>query len=108
MQDTQKVTSTTPIMEDTERKNSEIKQLNELFMKNRALNDLLEEAVKEVLSPKTGGKKTYKTKDSVNTKYTPTKQKIRIGSVERVVYQGPRGGKYIRKNGQYLNIKSLK
>jgi hypothetical protein len=87
---------------------TDTESLDALVLNQRKLNDQLTVIVNKALGLGTGGKKTRKTQNGVNAKCTPTKQKIRVGSVERIVYQGPRGGKYIRKNGEYFNIKNLK
>lgn len=46
-----------------------------------------------------GGKKTKGKK--------ATSKRVKVGGAERVVYEGPRGGQYIKMNGGFLNLKEL-
>jgi hypothetical protein len=41
-----------------------------------------------------------------NTK--TTSKRIKVDGRERVVYEGPRGGKYIKQNGTFISLKQLK
>ena len=41
-----------------------------------------------------------------DSKFTKTDQKIKIGNRERIIYKGSRGGKYIKDNGKYVNIRN--
>jgi hypothetical protein len=37
-----------------------------------------------------------------------TAQKVKVGNVARVVYEGPRGGKYVKVKGVMVSLKKLK
>ena len=52
-------------------------------------------------SEKGGGKKTNK------LKYKKTTNKMMIAGKLRVIYEGVRGGRYVKKNGEFVNIKKL-
>jgi hypothetical protein len=57
----------------------------------------------------TGGAKKCsppQTGKSTNTKKA-TNRRVKVGAVDRVVYEGPRGGQYIKMNGGFVNLKSL-
>ena len=47
-------------------------------------------------------------KKSTTPKYTATSDKIKVDNRMAVVYTGLRGGKYIKKNGAFVSIKSIK
>ena len=34
-----------------------------------------------------------------------TAKKVKVGNVERCVYKGPRGGEYIKMNGEFKSLK---
>lgn len=36
-----------------------------------------------------------------------TEQKIQIGNRMAIVYEGPRGGKYVKKNGKFVSVKNI-
>ena len=36
-----------------------------------------------------------------------TSKRVKVGGAERVVYEGPRGGEYIKMNGGFVNLKEL-
>ena len=40
-------------------------------------------------------------------KYKKTGQKVKVGNRDRVVYEGVRGGKYVKMNGGMKSLKSL-
>jgi hypothetical protein len=40
-------------------------------------------------------------------KYKKTGQKVKVGNRDRVVYEGVRGGKYVKMNGGMRSLKSL-
>lgn len=52
-----------------------------------------------MLGPITGGK----TKD-----LKATDKRVVIGNTKRVVYEGSRGGQYIKKDGKFVSLKSMK
>jgi hypothetical protein len=37
-----------------------------------------------------------------------TKKRVKVGGNERVVYEGPRGGEYVKMNGGYVSLKQVK
>jgi hypothetical protein len=37
----------------------------------------------------------------------PTQKRVKVGGKERVVYEGPRGGEYIKQNGGFVSLKKL-
>lgn len=37
-----------------------------------------------------------------------TKQRVKVGEATRVVYKGPRGGRYVRKDGKLVPVKDAK
>ena len=51
--------------------------------------------------PQAGGKKKTPTLKS-------TGKKVKIGSVERVIYEGTRGGKYVKLNGSLVTLDKAK
>jgi hypothetical protein len=53
---------------------------------------------------KSGGKSVKKTPKNMKK----TAKKVKVGNVERCVYKGPRGGEYIKMNGEFKPLKSLK
>ena len=44
-----------------------------------------------------GAKKQAKT-------LTPSKQRVKVGKATRIVYEGPRGGKYVKKDGKLVPL----
>lgn len=50
-------------------------------------------------TPLSGGKK--KPAKTV----TPSKDRVKVGQANRVVYEGPRGGKYVKVNGEVVPLK---
>jgi hypothetical protein len=54
----------------------------------------------ETVSNQTAGGKSVK-------KYKRTDKRVKIGLDEYVVYEGSRGGKYVRRNGKYRSLISL-
>lgn len=46
-------------------------------------------------------------KSKVPRKMSKTKEKVKVGNAMRVVYQGPRGGKYVKVKGQFVSVKKL-
>jgi hypothetical protein len=36
--------------------------------------------------------------------YTNTGKKIKVNGQEYTLFKGPRGGKYVRKNGKYISV----
>ena len=38
----------------------------------------------------------------------PTKQRIQMGGRSAVVYEGTRGGKYVKKGGEFVSLSALK
>jgi hypothetical protein len=53
-----------------------------------------------------GGKGKQSAIKSVK-KYKRTDKRVKIGLDEYVVYEGSRGGKYVRRNGKYKSLISL-
>ena len=50
---------------------------------------------------KIGGKSVKKTPKNMKK----TAKKVKVGNVERCVYKGPRGGEYIKMNGEFKPLK---
>ncbi len=50
---------------------------------------------------------SIKKSSSSNSKMSRTSQKVQYGGSERVVYEGVRGGKYIKKGGEFVPISKL-
>lgn len=57
-------------------------------------------------SPAAGGAKKAK-KPSAPT-VTPSKDRVKLGKATRVVYEGPRGGKYVKKDGKLVPLAAAK
>lgn len=38
----------------------------------------------------------------------PTKQRIQMGGRSAIVYEGARGGKYVKKGGEFVSLSALK
>lgn len=55
----------------------------------------------------TGGKLTHVSNLVIQqqSKYKKTTERVRIQNKARVVYTGPRGGKYIKNNGAFVSLK---
>ena len=58
--------------------------------------------------------KKLKTVNGKNTKKqlggakTKTDKHIMVGNVKRCVYEGPKGGKYVKQNGEFVSVTALK
>lgn len=36
----------------------------------------------------------------------PTEERVQLGGRKAVVYRGPRGGKYVKKGGEFMRLKN--
>jgi hypothetical protein len=64
------------------------------------------------MSQSSNGSKTYRyniyfREQSGGTK-KPTKKRVKVNGKNHIVYEGQRGGQYIKQNGGFVNIKSIK
>lgn len=71
------------------------------------------ENAKEDKNMKVGGKKSKKTQSKTTKKQlggakTKTDKHIMVGNVKRCVYEGPKGGKYVKQNGEFVSVTALK
>jgi hypothetical protein len=84
--------------------NNTYAKTNQRFYLNNAINNLLQQI--EISFPNLSGGKsaTSKSKKSAAT-YTKTSAKVKVGKRECVVYEGKRGGKYVRMNNEYVSVK---
>lgn len=39
---------------------------------------------------------------------TPSKARVKVGKATRIVYEGPRGGKYVKKDGKLVPLNNKK
>lgn len=54
-------------------------------------------------------KKKTAAKKTTSAEPKPTKQRVRLPGIKRdcVVYEGPRGGQYVKQGGQFLPLKMV-
>jgi hypothetical protein len=80
-------------------------QEGRLYLRMRGLteNDVNSEKITivDIIPIQSGGK--YKLKN--HKRRTP--EKVEVNKKVRAVYVGPKGGKYIRKNGKYVSLKKI-
>ena len=79
-----------------------------------ALDAIIEkENAKEDKNMKVGGKKSKNSQGKPTKKQsggakTKTDKHIMVGNAKRCVYEGPKGGKYVKQNGEFVSVTTLK
>jgi hypothetical protein len=75
---------------------------------DHSFNWLTESLLQEIQNCNKGGKKQVKNRaQKPATPFKKTKETIKVGNKTRLVYVGPRGGKYVKWNGAMKSVKSL-
>lgn len=72
---------------------------------NAAINSGSVNTEPSVISPPPGTPLSGGKKKTAAKSVTPSKDRVKVGQANRVVYEGPRGGKYVKVNGEVVPLK---